>query len=443
MQCKTLIGLKNKCLLKDPVFIFYFNFSIILLSVLYSDVHSQSYWKSISSPVNTNLRNCTFTDDLNGWAAGDEGVIIHTSNGGNTFVIQNSGISFYINDIFFLNNRLGWVVANEFLFSGTTILSTSTGGVDWTSSLFPDTSKFFRTIYFRDSLNGFMGGFGGAIYKTTNAGVSWLASNVDSSEFSGFPVSRITFSSPLIGFACGGYTDVAGVIWRTSNGGFNWSAGAYSPEPFYDFYIKDSERLICAGGDFEYGVQITNTSNAGLNWVYTSLKLFGQAYSIDFRTPYEGWMSLGYSLNWAVTYDSGNTWVSIPVIENAEIYSVDFTDSLHGWAVGNNGAILKYVPASVNINIKSGTPEVFSLDQNYPNPFNPSTVIKYSLKEKGFTVLKIYDLLGKEIAVLVDEDQNAGIYSERFEGSNLPCGIYYYTLRSGNSSVTKKMVILK
>ncbi|HMS34051.1 MAG TPA: YCF48-related protein [Ignavibacteria bacterium] len=439
-----MIGSKKKYLLKYPVFIFYFNFSIILISVLYSDVHSQSYWKSISSPVNTNLRNCVFTDNLNGWAAGDEGVIIHTSNGGNTFAIQNSGISYYINDIFFLNNRLGWVVANEFLFSGTTILSTSNGGTNWTSSLFPDTSKFFRTIYFRDSLNGFMGGFGGAIYKTTNAGVSWISSNIDSSEFSGFPVSRITFSSPLIGFACGGYTDVAGVIWRTSDGGFIWSAGAYSPEPFYDFYVKDPERLICAGGDFEYGVQITSTSNAGLNWVYSSLKLFGQAYSIDFRTPYEGWMSLGYSLNWAVTYDSGNSWINIPVPDKAEIYSVDFTDSLHGWAVGNNGAVLKYVPAKVRIDFGNTLiPESFSLDQNYPNPFNPSTVIRYTLIENGFTGLKIYDQLGKEIAVIVNENQQAGIYYEKFDGSNLPGGIYFYTLSSGNTSVTKKMVIIK
>ena len=437
MQCKTLICFKRNYIN------FYSVFLIISLSVLFSDVRSQSYWKSISSPVNTNLRNCVFTDNLNGWAAGDEGVIIHTSNGGNSFVIQNSGISYYINDIFFLNNRLGWVVANEFLFSGTTILSTTNGGVVWTSSLFPDTSKFFRTIYFRDSLNGYIAGFGGSIFKTSDAGVSWLPAVVDTSEFSGFPVSRIIFSSPLIGFACGGYTDVAGVIWRTSDGGFNWSAGAYSPEPFYDFYVKDPQRLICAGGDFEYGVQITNTSNAGLNWVYYSLDLFGQAYSIDFRTPYEGWMSLGYSFNWAVTYDSGNTWSSIPVIENAEIYSVDFSDSLHGWAVGNNGAILKYVPASVSINIKSGNPEVFSLDQNYPNPFNPSTVIRYSLKEKSFICLKIYDLVGKEISVLVNEDQNAGIYSVKFEGINLPGGIYYYTLRSGNISVTKKMVIIK
>ena len=398
----------------------------------------------MNSPVNTNLRNCVFTDNLNGWAAGDDGVIIHTSNGGNSFVIQNSGISFYINDIFFLNNRLGWVVANEYLFSGTTILTTTNGGDNWTSSLFPDSSKFFRAIYFRDSLNGFMGGFGGAIYNTTNAGVSWKPSNIDTSEFSGFPVSRIIFSSSLIGFACGGYTDVAGVIWRTSDGGNNWSAGAYSPEPFYDFFIKDSENLICAGGDFEYGVQTTTTSNAGLNWDYSSLKLFGQAYSIDFRTPYEGWMSLGYSQNWAVTYDSGNTWNSLSVTDSAEIYSVDFTDSLHGWAVGNNGAILKYVPVSVGINsVNSGNPESISLEQNYPNPFNPSTVISYSLTKNGITSLKIYDLLGKEIAVLVNKYLNAGIYSEKFEGGDLPGGIYFYTLRSGNTSVTKKMVIIK
>ncbi len=404
---------------------------LFLLQIVFSFnvLYSQSYWTKVSSPVSTSLRNCVFTDDQNGWAAGDDGVIIHTSNGGGSFEIQNSGITFYINDIFFLNNSLGWVVANEFLFSGTTILTTTNGGTNWNSELFPDSSKFFRTIYFRDSLNGFMGGFGGAIYKTSDAGNSWFASNVDTSEFSGFPVSRITFSSSLNGFACGGYIDIAGVIWRTVDGGFNWSAGNYSPEPFYDFYVRDQNNLISAGGDFEYGVQICNTSDAGATWKYSSLELFGQAYSVDFRTAREGWMALGYSRNWAVTYDSGNTWKSIPAADSADLYSVDFTDSLHGWAVGDQGVILKYVHVSSGISSDNVTlPESAFLEQNYPNPFNPDTRIKYLLRCGGRAILKVYDITGKEIMTLLDKIQAAGNYDLYFDGSNLSSGIYYYTL---------------
>lgn len=421
--------------------------TIFVLLISYSQSVSQPQWIKINSPVNVSLRNCVFTDSLNGWAAGDDGVIIHTSDGGDNFVIQNSTIPYYIHDIFFLNNRLGWVVANEFLFSGTTILTTTNGGQVWTSELFPDSSKFFTTIYFRDSLNGFMGGIQGSLYKTSDGGNSWLPAMVDSSEYSSFLISKITFSSLLNGFACGGYIDIAGVIWRTTDGGFNWSANVYSPEPFYDFYVYDQNRLISAGGDFEYGVQISRTSDAGLNWNYESLNLFGQAYSIDFRTPKESWMALGYALNWAVSYDSGITWTEVPVTGQAEIYSVDFTDSTHGWAVGNNGVILKYEPLKVNIlSDNTSIPEKSELYQNYPNPFNPVTNLEFAISESGFVSLKIYDVSGKEVRVLINEKLTSGKYNHQFStiNSQLPSGIYFYSLLvDGVLIETKRMILLK
>lgn len=420
---------------------------IIILSILLTfvcEIHPQSSWVKIDSPVSVSLRNCCFTDNLHGWASGDDGIIIHTSNGGNTFEIQNSTIKYYINDIFFINKRLGWVVANESSFSGTTILQTTNSGVNWISERFSDTTKFLRTIYFLDSLNGYMGGFGGIIYKTTNAGDVWNLSNVDSSAFSGFPISKIKFATANLGYACGGYMDVAGVVWRTINGGKLWTANDYSPEPFYDFFINDSQKAIVAGGDFEYGVQICKTSNGGLNWNYSSLQLFGQAYSIDFRTAGEAWMPLGYARSWAVSYDKGLSWISIPATDSAELYSVAFTDSLHGWAVGNNGVILKYVPTTVQIsNINSPAESLFLLSQNFPNPFNPNTIINYQLTIMNFVSLKIYDLLGNEIKILVNELQSTGSYCVKFDGSNLPSGIYFYELKTGNFSETRKMLLLK
>jgi len=96
-------------------------------------------------------------------------------------------------------------------------------------------------------------------------------------------------------------------------------------------------------------------------------------------------------------------------------------------------------------------PDKYELSQNYPNPFNPSTTIKYSIPNVGdanFTSttnvqLKVYDILGREIAVLVNERQKQGYYEVKWAASNWPSGIYFYQLKAGNYNQTKKMLLLK
>ena len=88
-------------------------------------------------------------------------------------------------------------------------------------------------------------------------------------------------------------------------------------------------------------------------------------------------------------------------------------------------------------------PDNFSLSQNYPNPFNPSTLINYELRVTGFAKLIVYDILGNEVATLVNEKQNAGSYSAEFDGSGFSSGIYFYKLDAGEFSETKRMILLK
>jgi hypothetical protein len=96
------------------------------------------------------------------------------------------------------------------------------------------------------------------------------------------------------------------------------------------------------------------------------------------------------------------------------------------------------------INIEGGTvPEEYSLVQNYPNPFNPTTNIEYSIPEQSFVELKVYDVLGNEVATLVNEEQSAGVYRTDFIGTNLTSGIYFYKLQTGSFVETKKMILLK
>jgi len=87
--------------------------------------------------------------------------------------------------------------------------------------------------------------------------------------------------------------------------------------------------------------------------------------------------------------------------------------------------------------------ESFDLHQNYPNPFNPKTLINYDLKKSGFVTLKIYDVLGNEVAILKNEKQNAGSYEVEFDATNFPSGVYFYKLTSDNISLTKKMLLTK
>jgi hypothetical protein len=85
----------------------------------------------------------------------------------------------------------------------------------------------------------------------------------------------------------------------------------------------------------------------------------------------------------------------------------------------------------------------YSLEQNYPNPFNPITTIKYEVPEKNFIMVKVYDVLGNEIATLINVEKASGSYEVVFDGSRLPSGIYFYKIQAGDFSATKKMILLK
>jgi hypothetical protein len=99
--------------------------------------------------------------------------------------------------------------------------------------------------------------------------------------------------------------------------------------------------------------------------------------------------------------------------------------------------------AVVGISNTDINPNVFSLEQNYPNPFNPTTKIYYTLKDNGKVRLSVYDIVGREVAVLTNDMQTAGLHEVTFKGDGLSSGMYFYKLEAGNGAITKKMVLLK
>ncbi|MFZ1321037.1 MAG: YCF48-related protein [Ignavibacteria bacterium] len=410
---------------------------------------ADDYWLMQPKQTSQNLSSCVFTDTLNGWIAGDSGLIINTRNNGLSWEQQFTGITNNIIELFFLNGNVGyalsWVLdATPPNYYGTKILTTINGGQNWNVSMFPDSNVFLNTVFFRDSLNGYLAGSGGKLYYTSDGGADWLLAPIDSGIDFGFPVNKISFYDENYGLAVGGAIDIAGVVWKSTNGGRSWRTIVVGPEPINDFLFLDKNNAVGVGGDFEYGSSQINSSDMGSNWLYEEFQVFGIANTIAYRTPEEGWISLGIVDSFLVTTNGGQNWNLTGTPQQSNIYDITFSSNRNGWAVGNNGVILKYNSSLVSVNnLNSVNPESFILQQNYPNPFNPKTVINYELRVTSNAKLRVFDVLGNEVAELVNEKQNAGSYSVEFDGSGFASGIYFYKLTAGEFSETKRMILLK
>ena len=190
-----------------------------------------------------------------------------------------------------------------------------------------------------------------------------------------------------------------------------------------------------------FGIAKIKTTDGGLNWGNEELPMFGLSFAIDFRTASEGWSASGFKF--LFSSDTGETWVEKIIPDSAIVYDLQFADSLTGFAVGADGDILKYIPKPVSVNDIQNKLDDFALYQNYPNPFNQTTRIEYGIAAQEFVSLKVYDVLGNEVAILVSEEKPAGISETTFNAASLSGGIYFYRLQAGAFSKTKKMIFLK
>ncbi len=431
-------------------------FLLLFFILFYSSGYTQENWKRLQPPTDKLLRHVFFIDSATGWCAGEDGIIFHTMDGGLKWEEQNSTVSTFIVDLFILDENLGWALTlRDTLPFGTTIIKTTNGGNKWLAENYPEDNVFMNTIFYFDSLNGWIGG--SKIAGTTDGGLSWFDANTDSGFVSNLPVLNFNFYNRQFGYACGGYIDLAGVIWRSTDAGMNWSSVGVSPDQIFDIVIFDSLNAITLSGDPEgfYGIRNIKTTDAGKNWGFEELPILGLSFTIDFRTNTEGWSASGFKF--LFTSDKGKTWVEKTTTDNWVIFDLTFPDPFTGYAVGENGLIIKYkqniTTTESNINI----PEKFVLAQNYPNPFNPSTKIKYSVptptfssspyqgegKRKSLISLTVYDILGNEVAVLLNEEKPAGSYEIDFNANELSSGIYFYRLSVDGFIQTKKMVYLR
>jgi len=202
-----------------------------------------------------------------------------------------------------------------------------------------------------------------------------------------------------------------------------------------------SSRALVGEIHYDLGVPVELTSftasvignSAELKW-NTATELNNSGFNIERKTESStSWENIGFVSGHGTTTE-------------AQFYS--YTDNnLEAGSynyrlkqVDLNGSSKYYNLAEV---VKIVSPETFNLSQNYPNPFNPTTKISWQIPAESYVTLKVYDLLGNEVATLVNEEKTAGIYEVEFDASRLTSGTYFYTLKSGGFISTKKLMLIK
>lgn len=215
-------------------------------------------------------------------------------------------------------------------------------------------------------------------------------------------------------------------------------------------YIKDGEFWAGFFMHLEEGeIEITDQSIATMKvWspkaeIEGMIKLEMQDADVESQELFaeineaEEWVELQWDLS---EVDQGTPWDVITVIMQLE-----------DGAGGDGGEDYTWYLDDINISEDEANssfadrehPEGYQLDQNYPNPFNPTTQINYTIPEQSHVMLSVYNMLGQQVDVLIDETMNAGSHSVTFDGENLPSGNYLYRLQAGDFMQTQQMMLIK
>lgn len=227
-----------------------------------------------------------------------------------------------------------------------------------------------------------------------------------------------------------GPNDTTGLTWGWWGSGYDFFVQVYPPDSAMQANTGYPQALwehkqTGNGWDFEQADLLRgcwvawNVDNNDVEVAVPRVLLFNPRYLPNFQTP-------------------DTIAVMIYAGENLSPWRADYASN-----AGVAGYPINIVVTGINDPIDNSAPKEFNLSQNYPNPFNPSTTINYSLPTTGFVTLRVYNLLGEEIAVLVNEEKPAGNYTAIFNAAGLSSGIYLYSLSTGFNKETRKMILLK
>ena len=190
---------------------------------------------------------------------------------------------------------------------------------------------------------------------------------------------------------------------------------------------------------------ILTTTDGGDSWTTASYLENFQIYSFCFVDSLEGFLC-GADGKILKSTDGGINWIPSYSGTEQNFHSINFVNHNTGWVVGAKSTIMKTSTGGISfVSDNHFTNEIqdFNLSQNYPNPFNPTTTISYQISQRGLVTLKVYDVLGREVATIVNEEKISGSYEIKFDGSDLSSGVYFYKLQAGSFVQTRKMIYLK
>jgi hypothetical protein len=273
------------------------------------------------------------------------------------------------------------------------------------------------------------------VFKSTNAGTVWnLSGMADTMVVDLIFRDNVLFASNYPAGVKVSYN--MGQTWQSVTSGMTGTKWAFT--------FTNSPTYLFAGTS---DAKIYRTSNNGANWeqCYSQSPASNAIYSLKY---YANRVIAGTAQGIFYSYNQGTNW--LPVNDgfppNTEIRSDAIIYSLNTvYAAPTNGVYCRPLSQLVGISSPQSTVNDFKLGQNYPNPFNPNTVISYKLSVAGIITLKVYDLIGNEVAVLVNENKTAGSYSVTFDAGkyNLSSGMYLYKLSANGFEDTKRMLLVK
>jgi len=389
-------------------------------------------WNSGIQGVRASLTSIDFININTGIAVGSGGNILRTSNGGINWTIVSSGGTQIYNDVRIFSSGVGYICGSNSKFLKTTDL-----GLTWVNIGVPTAD--YNSLSFINDNTGFLVGkysifpfYEVQVLKTTNGGNTFIdfKNNIASNEF----FNNVQFIDQNNIYVVGNK------VFKSSNGGNNW-VQVHSGIALNCLYFENPNTGIAAG---QYNV--IKTTNGGVNWLQIAVP--SNYRDVSFLNSNTG-IAVGYNyVNSGIsrTTNGGASWIFSNGVTANTFNAVNYISENVVYIAGDGGTILKSTNGGSPIGLNQTSsvfPFNFHLSQNYPNPFNPQTKIKFDVPKASFTKLVICDLLGREVATLVNEELKPGTYEADWDGSKFSSGVYFYKIITEGFVETKKMVLMK